>query len=80
MTKDKKLTPLIHNGDYHAQIKQIILGKENAYPELALPKKISSQLGKLNDKQKLYQKDNLVWDDVQFFNQSIQDLYKFFER
>ena len=56
--KDKKLTPLIHNGDYHAQIKQIILGKENAYPELALPKKISSQLGKLNDKQKLYQKDN----------------------
>ena len=29
--KDKKLTPLILNGDYHAQIKQKVLGKQDVY-------------------------------------------------
>ena len=56
--KNKKLTPLIHNGDYHAQIKQIILGKENAYPKLELPVNVSSQIGRLKDLQTPYQKNN----------------------
>ena len=41
--KDKKLTPLILNGDYHAQIKQKVLGKEDVYQELAPPKNILSK-------------------------------------
>ena len=37
--KDKKLTPLILNGDYHAQIKQKVLGKEDVYTKLSSSKK-----------------------------------------
>jgi len=34
---DKKLTPLIHDGDYHSKLKKIILGKQNSYKKLKLP-------------------------------------------
>ena len=44
---DKKRTPLIHDGDYHAKMKQIILGKRDYYQDLKLPSKISSQDDKL---------------------------------
>ena len=36
--KDKKLTPLILNGDYHAQIKQKVLGKKMSTKSLLLQK------------------------------------------
>ncbi len=57
--KSKKLTPLIYDGDYHAKIKQKILGKENSYPKLVLPKETSTKLGSLLDKQRSYKKNNL---------------------
>jgi CubicO group peptidase (beta-lactamase class C family) len=57
--KSKKLTPLIFDGDYHAKIKQKILGKESAYLDLELPKKVSLKLDVLKDKQISYKKNNL---------------------
>ena len=56
--KDKKLTPLILNGDYHAQIKQKVLGKTEVYKELAPPKNIYSQPQYLKDEQKSFQRNN----------------------
>lgn len=56
--KDKKLTPLIHNGDYHAKIKQKILDVENSYPDLAFPKKILLKSNQLTLNQKSYAKEN----------------------
>ena len=56
--KDKKLTPLILNGDYHAQIKQKVLGKEDVYADLAPPKDIYSQPQFLKDEQKSFQRNN----------------------
>ena len=56
--KDKKLTPLILNGDYHAQIKQKVLGKEDAYRDLSPPKNISSKPQLLKDEQKSFQRSN----------------------
>ena len=56
--KDKKLTPLILNGDYHAQIKQKVLGKEDVYVDLALPKDIYSQPQFLKDEKKSFQRNN----------------------
>ena len=56
--KDKKLTPLILNGDYHAQIKQKVLGKTEVYKELAPPKNIYSQPQYLKDEQKSFQRKN----------------------
>ena len=53
------MTPRIYAGDYHAKIKQKILGKENSYPKLVLPKKTSTKLGSLIDKQRSYKKNNL---------------------
>lgn len=44
----RKLTPLIYDGDFHAKIKQIILGKENYYKDLRLPSKKSRFNGSLN--------------------------------
>ncbi len=46
LQRDRKRTPLIHDGDFHAKIKQIILGKENYYNDLKVPGRISSS----NDK------------------------------
>lgn len=56
---DKKLTPLIYDGDYHAALKQKILGKENYYSELKLPKKTKEKSKKLIFKVKKYEKQNL---------------------
>tara|TARA_X000000950_G_scaffold126842_1_gene158598 strand:- start:3244 stop:5445 length:2202 start_codon:yes stop_codon:yes gene_type:complete len=56
--KDKKLTPLILNGDYHAQIKQKVLGKEDVYADLASPKDIYSKPQFLKDEQKSFQRNN----------------------
>ena len=56
--KDKKLTPLILNGDYHAQIKQKVLGKQDVYQGLAPPKDIYSQPQFLTDEQKSFQRNN----------------------
>ena len=56
--KDKKLTPLILNGDYHAQIKQKLLGKTEVYKELAPPKNTYSQPQYLKDEQKSFQRNN----------------------
>ena len=56
--KDKKLTPLIHDGDYHAKMKQKILGVESSYPNLALPKKLFFKSKQLNHNQKSYAKEN----------------------
>ena len=56
--RDKKLTPLILNGDYHAQIKQKVLGKEDVYTKLAPPKKILSKPQFLKDEQKSFQRNN----------------------
>ena len=39
---NRKLTPLIYDGDFHSKIKQIILGKENYYIDLKFPGKIFS--------------------------------------
>ena len=57
-TKDKKLTPLIYDGDFHASIKQKILGKENHYKLLALPKTDNAKKKRLNPLQKKYAKKN----------------------
>ena len=59
--KDKKLTPLILNGDYHAQIKQKVLGKEDVYIKLAPPKKILSKPQFLKDEQKSFQRNNPIF-------------------
>jgi len=59
--KDKKLTPLILNGDYHAQIKQKVLGKEDVYIKLVPPKKILSKPQFLKDEQKSFQRDNPIF-------------------
>ena len=59
--KDKKLTPLILNGDYHAQIKQKVLGKEDVYKKLAPPKKILSKPQFLKDEQKSFQRNNPIF-------------------
>ncbi|MDF1867701.1 MAG: serine hydrolase [Saprospiraceae bacterium] len=40
-------TPLILDGDYHAQLKQKILNSEGKYPELQLPKKVDQPLSVL---------------------------------
>ena len=56
--KDKKLTPLIYDGDYHAAMKQKILGQENKYKKLALPKRIKEKPKKLRPNQKQYAKKN----------------------
>ena len=56
--KDKKLTPLILNGDYHAQIKQKVLGKQDVYQGLAPPKNILSKPQFLKDDQKSFQRNN----------------------
>ena len=55
---DKKLTPLIYDGDYHARIKQVIFGKENLYPKLQLPAKVPLKSSKLEDIQRTYQNNN----------------------
>ena len=56
---DKKLTPLIHDGDYHSKLKKIILGKQNSYKKLKLP---SSTFRKNNyltyKKRKILDKDS----------------------
>ena len=59
--KDKKLTPLILNGDYHAQIKQKVLGKKDVYTKLAPPKKILSKPQFLKDEQKSFQRNNPIF-------------------
>ena len=59
--KDKKLTPLILNGDYHAQIKQKVLGKEDVYIKLVPPKKILSKPQFLKDEQKSFQRNNPIF-------------------
>jgi len=57
-SKDRKLTPLIYDGDYHALLKQKILGKENFYPKLVLPQKTKLKSTKLKSKIKKYKKQN----------------------
>ena len=56
--KDRKLTPLIFDGDYHAQIKQKILVKENTYPDLKLPKNVFFGPKKLMKRQVSYKQEN----------------------
>lgn len=56
--KDKKLTPLTYDGDYHARIKQKILGKVEYYPRLALPKKINKRSKNLKQDQQRFEKKN----------------------
>lgn len=72
---DPLTTPLIVDGDYHAKLKQKILGIENKYPELKLPtvtKKTAPKLEKLSDSQSVQYKD-FISDLVQKCNKWIED-------
>ncbi len=56
---DKKLTPLIHDGDYHSKLKKIILGKQNSYKKLKLPSSTFSKNNYLTyKKRKILDKDS----------------------
>lgn len=73
--RDKKLTPLIFDGDYHAKIKQKILAKENTYPRLKLPKKVFFSSKKLMKKEASYEKENPQFIDLlrRICNEWIED-------
>lgn len=73
--RDKKLTPLIFDGDYHAKIKQKILAKENTYPRLELPKKVFFSSKKLMKKEASYEKENPQFIDLlrRICNEWIED-------
>jgi len=61
--KDRKLTPLIYDGDYHAALKQKILVKENYYLELASPQIIKKKSTKLKSEIKKYEKQNPAFSE-----------------
>ena len=68
---DKKLTPLIHDGDYHAKLKQIILGKQNYYKKLKPPSKTFRKNNKLiYNKKKNLHKDSAFTEKMNIICQA----------